>query len=74
MAEKLMILPSSDPDQARVVVIPEDFERQEAFRIVTGLIAGIEQQGRNYDWEEVADVLEEYGFRQVECVAGPHWN
>lgn len=73
MAEKLMLLPSSDPDQARLVVIPDDYEQHEAYRLVTGLIAGVEQQDMDYDWQDVADVLEERGFTPVECVLGPQW-
>ncbi len=43
MTQSLMVLPSSDPARIRLVTIPEDLAPQEAYRMVTGLAAEVEE-------------------------------
>lgn len=70
--QKLMILPAADATAIRAVQIPEDFEAQEAYRYVVGLIAKVEEENPDYDWEDIAAVLEEHEFNPVEFILGPH--
>ena len=62
MQARLMILPSNDPVAIRLVRVPEELEQHEAFRHVTGLIASVEEQNPDYDWEDIAHLLEDHGF------------
>jgi hypothetical protein len=71
MSEKLMILPAKDCTTIRLVRIPDGFEKHEAFRHVTGLIASVEEDTPDYQWEDIAAVLEDHGFEPVEFVLGP---
>jgi len=71
MNENLMILPASDTSAIRLVRVPADFELHEVYRHVTGLIAGIEEQNPDYEWEDIAAVLEDHGFEPVEFILGP---
>ena len=71
MQERLMILPSSDPVAIRLVRVPEELEQHEAFRHVTGLIASVEEQNPDYDWEDIARLLEDHGFEPVDFILGP---
>lgn len=66
-----MILPSHDYTATRLVRIPDDFEEHEIFRHVTGLIAQIEEANPDYDWDEVATLLEDHGFEIVDFILGP---
>ena len=65
-----MILPASKPENIRLIQIPYDYERQEAYRHVTGLIAKAEEDPE-CTWEDILDLLEERGFEAVEFVLGP---
>jgi len=67
----LMILPAQDHTDIRLVRVPEDFERHEAFRHVTGLIAQVESENPDYGWDDIAEVLEGHGFELVEFLLGP---
>lgn len=71
MDNKLMILPARDSKAIRLVRIPDDFEEHEVFRHVVGLIAEVEQQIPNYNWEDIAATLEDHGFEPVDFVLGP---
>ena len=66
-----MILPSKHADKIRLVKIPEDYEEHEVYRLATGLIAGIEAQVPDYDWDDILEALEEKGFAEVEFILGP---
>jgi hypothetical protein len=68
---ELMILPAKDKSKIRLVRIPPDYERQEVYRHVTGLIAEVEEGSPGCCWEEVLSVLEDHGFEPVEFQLGP---
>ena len=71
MSDKLMILPSNDHEKIRLVRIPDDYEEHEVYRFATGLIAGIEEQIPDYNWDDIMEALEEQGFSEVEFILGP---
>ena len=71
MQPELMILPAADAAAIRLVRIPPDFEAHEAYRHVTALIASVEEDNPDYDWEDIEDVLEDHGFETVEFILGP---
>jgi hypothetical protein len=71
MKNNLMILPAKNHQAIRMIRIPEDFEEHEAYRRVTSLIASVEEANPNYDWDEIADLLEDNGFEQVQFILGP---
>ena len=71
MNPTLMILPASNPKATRLVRIPTDLERHEAYRHVTGLIAEIEQSSPGSSWEDIAAVLEDHGYEPVDFILGP---
>lgn len=68
---KIMVLPSSQSAKIRVLKIPDDMERQEAYRYATGLIAAAEESTPDYGWDEIEDSLEAQGFSAVDYVLGP---
>jgi hypothetical protein len=67
----IMVLPSKDCSRIRVVRVPADFERQEAFRHVTGLIAAVESENPGYGWDDIAEALEAQGYELVDFLLGP---
>lgn len=71
MSDNLMLLPSREFRNMRLVRIPEDFEQHEAFRYATGLIAQAEEANPDCSWEEIAELLETHGFEAVDFVLGP---
>jgi len=71
MSNTLMILPASNAKAIRLVRVPDDFESQEAFRHVTGLIAAVEEQDPNCDQDDILAALEDHGFETVEFILGP---
>lgn len=71
MSERLMVLPAKIFEHVRLLRMPEDMEEHEAFRHVTGLIAGVQEANADCDWEDVAETLEEHGFESVDFVLGP---
>lgn len=71
LTSDLMILPSSNKSHIRLVKIPPDFQQQEVYRRVTGLIAEVEEQNPEYAWEDVLAMLEDHGFEPVEFQLGP---
>ena len=44
MSNNLMILPANEPENIRLIQIPDDYEEHEAYRYVTGLIAKAEEE------------------------------
>jgi len=68
---KIMILPSQDVDKIRVLKIPADMERQEAYRYATGVIAEAEADSSGCNWEDTEDALDEHGFETIDYVMGP---
>lgn len=70
MNNNLMVLPATDPKNIRLVSIPGDFEKHEAYRYVTGLIAKAEENS-DYNWDDISDLLEQKGFEIVEFILGP---
>lgn len=71
MSCKVMVLPSSDSAQIRLVTLPDDMEAHEAFRHATGVIAAAEEANAEYTWEEIEDALDAHGFKTLEFVLGP---
>ena len=71
MKGTLMILPAADPHAIRLIRVPEDYEEHEVFRHVTGLIGKLEEENPDYDWDDIAAVLEDHGFEAVDFVLGP---
>ncbi len=71
MSETLMILPARDSSAIRLVRVPDDFEQHEVYRHVTGLIAQVEEENPDYDWDDIAPILEDRGFEAVEFILGP---
>lgn len=71
MSNRLMILPAHDYKSIRLVKIPDDFEEHEVFRHVTGIIAEVEEQTPDYQWDDVQAALEDHGFETVEFILGP---
>ena len=71
MSDTLMILPSKDCTDIRLVRIPDEFEEHEVFRYVTGLIASVEEEIPDYGWEDIVAVLEDHGFESVDFILGP---
>ncbi len=71
MRKDLMLLPCRDFDKARLVRVPEDMDERDAFRHATGVIAAVEEEARDYDWDDLAAALEDHGFTLVEFMLGP---
>lgn len=67
----LMILPAADKSRIRLVRVPPDFEEQEVYRHVTGLIAQVEEENPDCTWEDVLATLEDHGFEPVDFQLGP---
>lgn len=70
-ADQFMLLPAKTLADMRLVKVPADYESHEAFRRVTGLIAEVEADGADYDWEDIQSMLEDQGFETVEFMIGP---
>lgn len=71
MSNKLMVLPCKDFIGFRLIKIPDDYEEQEAFRKVTGIIARIEESKADFTWDDIICELEDVGFEQMDFVLGP---
>lgn len=70
--QKLMVLPASDATAIRVIQVPEDYEEHEAYRHVVSLIARVEEENPDYDWEDIVSELEGHQFFPVKFILGPH--
>lgn len=71
MSERLMVLPAKHFEHIRVLRMPDDMEEHEAFRHVTGVIAGVQELEIDCKWEDIAEALEEHGFEEVVFNLGP---
>lgn len=71
MNDQLMVLPSAQFERIRLVRIPYDLERHEAYRFATGIIAQAEECMENCRWEDIAEALEARGFEPLEVIIGP---
>ena len=71
MENKLMLLPSKDSKNIRLIKMPDDYEEQEVYRHVTGVIANVEELIPDYDWDDILERLEEHGFSEVDVLLGP---
>jgi hypothetical protein len=71
MSETFMILPAANATDIRLVRVPDDIEAHESFRHATGLIARVEEDNPDYDWDDIAAMLEDHGFEAVDFVLGP---
>jgi hypothetical protein len=71
MTQRLMILPAREARSIRLVRVPDDFESQQLFRHVTGLIAQLEQDNPDYGPDDIVALLEDNGFEPVDFVLGP---
>ncbi|MCB1789678.1 MAG: hypothetical protein KDJ24_05230 [Gammaproteobacteria bacterium] len=71
MTHTLMVLPATDKSQIRLMKVPPDYESQELYRHVTGLIAKLEQQEPGCSSDDVIAMLEEHGFEAVNFELGP---
>lgn len=71
MRSKLMILPATHAHAIQLVRVPDDFEEQEAYRHVTGVIARVEEDNADYDWDDIAAELEAHDFEIVDFLLGP---
>lgn len=69
--DNIMVLPAKQANDIRLVRMPRDYENHEAYRHVTGLIAEIEEANPQYQWDDIADILEEHGFEPLRFVLGP---
>ena len=71
MNDQLMVLPSTQFERIRLVRIPYDLERHEAYRFATGIIAQAEECMDDCRWEDIAEALEARGFEPLEVIIGP---
>ncbi|MCB1725431.1 MAG: hypothetical protein H6959_08280 [Chromatiaceae bacterium] len=71
MTPRLMILPATDKARIRLLRIPPDYEAQELYRHVTGLIAQVEEQEPGFSSDDVVTLLEEHGFESIDFQLGP---
>ena len=74
MNSKLMILPATKASDIRLVQVPDDFEEYEVYRHVTGVIARVEENDADYDWDDIAAELEAHGFEIIDFIPGPSLN
>ncbi|MEJ2694786.1 MAG: hypothetical protein P8166_17620 [Candidatus Thiodiazotropha sp.] len=71
MNDKLMVLPSARFEHIRLVRIPYDLDRNEAYRFATGIIAQAEECTEDCHWEDIAEALEARGFEPIDAIIGP---
>ena len=71
MTARFMLLPARNVENIRLVKIPADFDKRDALRHATSLIASVEEENEDYTWEDIAHVLEDHGFVPVEFMVGP---
>ncbi len=73
MKSKLMILSATKASAIQLIRVPDDFEEHEVYRHVTGVIARVEEDNTDYDWDDIAAELEAHGFETVDFLLGPEW-
>ena len=66
-----MILPAHEYSSTRLIKIPTDFEQHEAYRYITGLIAQVEEDNSDYQWDDIVAMLEEHDIEIVDFLLGP---
>jgi len=71
MTRSIMVLPSKDPMRIRLVTVPQDLGPQEAYRMVTGLVAEVEAAAGDEGLADVMEALEGRGFEPLDFVLGP---
>jgi len=71
MSNKLMVLPSKDPQNIRLLKLPDDYEEHEVYRAATGAIARIQENVPDYNWDDLMEELEDMGFEEVAYLLGP---
>jgi hypothetical protein len=71
MTGRIMVLPSKNLARIRLVTVPEDLGPQEAYRLVTGLVAGVEEAEGDDGLAEVMEALEGRGFEAMDFMLGP---
>jgi hypothetical protein len=71
MTRSIMVLPSKDPTRIRLVTVPQDLGPQEAYRMVTGLVAEVEAAAGDEGLADVMEALEGRGFEPLDFVLGP---
>ncbi len=71
MKSRLMILPATVANAIQLLRVPDDFEEQEVYRYVTGVIARVEENNPDYDWDDIVIELEAHGFETVDFILGP---
>ena len=71
MTARYMLLPAKRIEDMKIVRIPDDFDNRDALRHATSLIATIEEQDPDYEWEDLEATLEDHGFESVEFMIGP---
>jgi len=71
MSNRYVILPAHEYSKIRLIKIPDDFEQHEAHRYITGLIAKVEEEDPDYEWDDIAAILEEHNIEIVDFALGP---
>jgi hypothetical protein len=71
MSTRLMLLPADKLENMRIVSIPDDFDDLDALRHATSLIASVEEEDDEYQWDDIAAALEDHGFEVMEYMIGP---
>lgn len=69
--KNLMIFPAKENRDIKLVQYPNDYDSREIYRHVTGLIADMEQNQDECQWEDIAALLEDHGFVILDYVLGP---
>jgi len=71
MNKCLMLLPAKNIADNKIVRIPDDYDHKDALRHATSLIATVEEQDPDYQWEDIAATLEDHGFEIMDFMIGP---
>jgi len=71
MSKTLMLLPAKNVEDIKLVRIPDDYDQKDALRHATSLIATIEEQDPDYQWDDIAATLEDHGFELQAFMIGP---
>ncbi len=70
MAKRIMVLPSKDVSQLRLVTVPEDLSPHEAYRHVTELVSEIPEDAEQR-LDQLLESLEDHGFETLPFLLGP---
>jgi len=71
MTARLMLLPAKKIEAMKIVRIPDDFDKRDAVKHATSLIGSIEEESSDYEWEDIAALLEDHGFEILDFLIGP---